>query len=837
MSKVDPGLVEALKEDSILASFFDNDLTVDILEPLFKLRNNSDVANFIEMVISKRQGTIRKVFPGKDAIKDFINAYKNGVVNYAYQNYLTNFIDSDGNVTDMPDVYRNLPITKTKGLVNGVEVTNEGIKVDMARLEKDYNLKLYENTSLAADRYNSPERNLRGFTPESNLFPTKSGFFRFNVEREFLRNKFPKESLLKNKDYLHYKTIISRSIKDDTKASNAAYEAYLNQRALLNTFNRNAIMNNTDYSYSQKVMDIINEFPHLKVRYPILNQLAIPNVKSGEKVLTLNNKLSVKGELAESYHQNLLDLANPNIIKVKSTKDGDTEDNKRVSELFKALPQIMIYQHGIGNSKYGFNNVLPYEIYLSIMRNASGLFINKNLNTRTFEDIYDKLMKTNNDKKIFFKDYISPVNEVANTYDYSSEEDVDLVQPVISDNGTTMSFGVKPVEPSTSVEYNYNPSNVSEQTREDYKQYVLKQLGKPEIKPKANAFDFIYPDLTITISKDGSVSYTNVNQKIVDLSKTNSGYDIKFMVGLNKLAEESAQPTQPSTTEVKEGVLELFESNPELASVGTPQQYSQYLDTVFPNSKVKDILYHGGDLSNIVSRELPTFFTKDINYASLFTGVSATSDEKRIRIKGATYAIDSIEELGDEKYEVTTKNNKKFIVGKFAEYYTVDPIHGFESSKKPITEYNKQRKTTSSVFKAIVNVINPAYVNENSFENFKSIKEKLTENDSIIGEETIDTVKRGANKFTAEGESIGVFSPEQIHILGNKQDIEGFKNFVSGFNQENVSSINTIVDFYNELTEEQKKKIGTLEDLNDQYNEIPFQMTEEEFINNIKCNL
>jgi hypothetical protein len=234
----------------------------------------------------------------------------------------------------MPDVYRNLPITKTKGLVNGVEVTNEGIKVDMARLEKDYNLKLYENTSLAADRYNSPERNLRGFTPESNLFPTKSGFFRFNVEREFLRNKFPKESLLKNKDYLHYKAIISRSIKDDTKASNAAYEAYLNQRALLNTFNRNAIMNNTDYSYSQKVMDIINEFPHLKVRYPVLNQLAIPNVKSGEKVLTLNNKLSVKGELAESYHQNLLDLANPNIIKVKSTKEGDTEDNKRVSELF-----------------------------------------------------------------------------------------------------------------------------------------------------------------------------------------------------------------------------------------------------------------------------------------------------------------------------------------------------------------------------------------------------------------------------------------------------------------------------------------------------------------------
>ncbi len=104
-------------------------------------------------------------------------------------------------------------------------------------------------------------------------------------------------------------------------------------------------------------------------------------------------------------------------------------------------------------------------------------------------------------------------------------------------------------QPSVSIEYNYNTSNVSEQTREDYKQYVLEQLGKPEIKAKANAFDFIYPDLTITIFKDGSVSYTNVNQKIVDLSKTDSGYDLKFMVGLNKLAEESTKLSTGVSTE------------------------------------------------------------------------------------------------------------------------------------------------------------------------------------------------------------------------------------------------------------------------------------------------
>ncbi|MEI6022479.1 MAG: hypothetical protein WCQ32_01395 [bacterium] len=45
---------------------------------------------------------------------------------------------------------------------------------------------------------------------------------------------------------------------------------------------------------------------------------------------------------------------------------------------------------------------------------------------------------------------------------------------------------------------------------------------------------------------------------------------------------------------VKQGVAELFESNPELATIGTQEQYSTYLDTIFPDSNIKDIVYHGG---------------------------------------------------------------------------------------------------------------------------------------------------------------------------------------------------------------------------------------------------
>ena len=52
--------------------------------------------------------------------------------------------------------------------------------------------------------------------------------------------------------------------------------------------------------------------------------------------------------------------------------------------------------------------------------------------------------------------------------------------------------------------------------------------------------------------------------------------------------------------QVKEGVDFVFEKSPELSKVGTQEQYSNYLNTIFPNSQVKDIVYHG---TNKIARE------------------------------------------------------------------------------------------------------------------------------------------------------------------------------------------------------------------------------------------
>jgi len=62
--------------------------------------------------------------------------------------------------------------------------------------------------------------------------------------------------------------------------------------------------------------------------------------------------------------------------------------------------------------------------------------------------------------------------------------------------------------------------------------------------------------------------------------------------------------------ETKEEIDFVFEQNPDLARIGTKKQYEKHLETIFPESKVKDIVYHRS------SQKIETFDkskTKEIN--------------------------------------------------------------------------------------------------------------------------------------------------------------------------------------------------------------------------------
>ena len=273
-SKVDSGLVKKLRNESILGTFYDNKIITDLIEPLFPLKNNKAVSQYIldsllnsGMEISKTFGT------GQDGKRQFITQFKNGVVNSLFQNAMYNYAVSPNTVLDIP-------------------------------------------TELI-EKY---------FTPDV-----------FFVD--------------------------------------------------------------SDFSFADDLLKVIEDNKTLKEKYNILNQLSKPELKDGQQIITLNdNKLLKDGALAEAYYDNIKALSDPNVKKVE-----DTEKNLYISNMFKLLPLMAIYQNGVGYSKYGFNEALPFDDFLAVMQPVSEGFIKSENKQVALNNVFDALSDFKNK---FFRNYV-----------------------------------------------------------------------------------------------------------------------------------------------------------------------------------------------------------------------------------------------------------------------------------------------------------------------------------------------------------------------------------------------------------------------------------------------
>ena len=219
---------------------------------------------------------------------------------------------------------------------------------------------------------------------------------------------------------------------------------------------------------------------------------------------------------------------------------------------------------------------------------------------------------------------------------------------------------------------------------------------------------------------------------------------------------QQKQQAQQSNITVKEGVSEVFESNPELTNIGTLEQYSQYLDTIFPDSRVKDIVYHHS--SQKLENFDKSFLGKETSAPDTQLGFFFAEDKNDIP-KMVVEKNKQLEELGENKrLDFSVQNNVLLNI------------------KNPRFYYGFIEEAVSSILgrEAII-------TSATARQDYKEARAKL-ENDNK------DALIYG---LTAEPDGEGgiyvnkgyvVFEPEQIHILGSKQDIEGFKEFIGNEN-------------------------------------------------------
>lgn len=164
----------------------------------------------------------------------------------------------------------------------------------------------------------------------------------------------------------------------------------------------------------------------------------------------------------------------------------------------------------------------------------------------------------------------------------------------------------------------------------------------------------------------------------------------------------------------------VYEENPELKELGTATEYYKYLKNVFPESKVKDIFWHRGPEK--IKNAFDKSKTKEVNgnrfYFSPFNTWRYGSH--------ATLVLLDIKNLADPY-------NDKFI----------------NEVNKKHPEYTKGKSKWFDLPSSI-------YMNANKY-----------------GYDGVFAFEDDSNN------EYSVYEPEQIHILGSKKDIEGFKEYVN----------------------------------------------------------
>ncbi len=208
-----------------------------------------------------------------------------------------------------------------------------------------------------------------------------------------------------------------------------------------------------------------------------------------------------------------------------------------------------------------------------------------------------------------------------------------------------------------------------------------------------------------------------------------------------------SQENKPEKSKTKEGVDFVFEQNPEIAKIGTKEQYSLYLDTVFPDSKVKDIMWHGS------SSKFENFDLENYSSSGNFgIGIHTTPDQSWAKryAAGINGFLNGII-LNIKNPFITSLRYKEYYGGntfvpkiKMSEYIQNDGILNYEGLDRDSLK-----------------LINPYLI-------------EYVGNKNNLGLPTYQE-KVYSDPYLKE---IVVFENEQAYILGNQNDIENFKKFI-----------------------------------------------------------
>lgn len=298
----------------------------------------------------------------------------------------------------------------------------------------------------------------------------------------------------------------------------------------------------------------------------------------------------------------------------------------------------------------------------------------------------------------------------------------------------------------------------------------------------------------------------------------------------------------------KDAIDYLYSINTELSKVGSKEEYTQYVNSIYPNSLINSIYWHGtdSDLSQGIENTkkgkgsgapetgAEMYFNKQ-PWASLqyLSGVNRNipdtegynnwvklwwelkealgngrmdTDEWKNEIIGPNTRQYSPNKRGifnrdkggsngkylserKARYGYQDKTDKEFFEEVFDIRYGKETFNDWVNRKK--SEFQnvwKSRQVKKGMYPVVLNIQNPIVEkNQNTYyEEQRGLftKAKRDKNDAIVSNEA-------SNEFGSD--VVVIFNPkENVHFLGTKQDVENFKNWKSS--NKDKTSVSKVVD-------------------------------------------
>ena len=240
------------------------------------------------------------------------------------------------------------------------------------------------------------------------------------------------------------------------------------------------------------------------------------------------------------------------------------------------------------------------------------------------------------------------------------------------------------------------------------------------------------------------------------------------------------KPGVKTKAQLDDDINDVYKDNPGLAYIGTAQQYKEYLNEVFPESKLKDIFYRGTPNPDRIEAE-DIDPKKGTGAKNLGIGIYWTLNKK----KAADYTNG-----GKGRIEAAVLDVRKF---------HVTDINSI-TQRGYITPNDL---TVSEVTNGADALISYKGLDRDNHVDFKTDGTGITHISEYVGpvDENGLPAYQKFNELTPEMDQLAVDSNAQVHILGSKKDEKDFQDFVHNQRKNTQIEINGIdvTDIFNRL--------------------------------------